>query len=206
MKIERFSRGGTVRLYLEILSGADGQTGESPTVAIQRVSDGLWLDGTAEEFVSTRQDNALTELDNANLPGLYYFDFDYETDGNESNEFLARFVNTGANALLEHRSIVFGAIPDVVEPGLCTITGTIYTADGEAASNAQVLGTVIPVNYDSLGRGYQHVEIEETHTDLLGQFELSFVRGLNVRLEIPSIGYDRRVEIPDQSSALFTDL
>jgi hypothetical protein len=206
VKIERFTRADTARLYLEIVASGVGQTAETPSVSIQRVSDDLWLDDAESEWVPTRQDIDLVELDVANLPGIYYYDFDNTVDDNTGTSFLARFVNAGANALLEHRSVVFGAVQAVADPALCNITGTIYGADGEVAPGAKVLGTIIPVNYDSLGRGYQNSEVQLTYTDLLGQFELPFVRGLDVRLEIPSIGYDRRVTIPAASSALFSAL
>jgi len=206
IKIERFSRDDTARLYLEIVASGVGQTAELPTLSIQRVSDDLWLDDAESEWVPTRQDIDLTELSSANLPGVYYYDFDHAVDDNTGTAFLARFALTGANALLEHRSVVFGAVQDVADPTLCNITGTIYGADGKVAPGAKVLGTIIPVNYDSLGRGYQNSEVQLTYTDLLGQFELPFVRGLDVRLEIPSIGYDRRVTIPATASALFSAL
>ncbi|HUX16559.1 MAG TPA: hypothetical protein VMW52_08795 [Phycisphaerae bacterium] len=204
LEIERYSRGSTASLFLEILAAGVGQTGEAPTVAIQRLSDSQWFDGAT--FVPTIQENALIQKDQANLPGVYYFDFDHALDATLSEEFLLRFRNTGANALLDHRHIIFGRLTDVVDPDLCAITGTIYTATGRRAPNTVVRATVIPVVTDTLGRGFQNVEVVQVYSDPQGEFELSLVRSLNVRLEIPDIGYDRKICVPDQASALFTAL
>jgi hypothetical protein len=97
-------------------------------------------------------------------------------------------------------------LTDVVEPDLCAITGTLFTATGRRAPNSLVRATVIPVASDALGRGYQNVEVVHVYSDSQGEFELSLVRELNVRLEIPDIGYDRKVCVPDQASVLYTDL
>lgn len=204
LEIERISRGSTAKLYLEILAAGVGQTTENPTVAIQRVSDGQWFDGAA--FVPTQQENLLTELDIANLPGLYVFSFDHTLDTTESSEFLIRFTNTGGNALLEHTHIIFGKLTDTVAPDLCSVTGTIFTATGRRAPNTLVRATLVPVAIDILGRGYQNLEVIQAYTDQQGEFSLPLVRGIGVRLEITDIGYDKSVIIPDAASVLFTAL
>jgi len=204
LEIQRFSRGSTARLFLEILAAGAGQTNESPTIAIRRLSDGLWFDGAA--FVPTLQSNAVEELDAPNLPGLYFFDFDHALDTTASNEFMVRFANTGANALLEHFHVIFGRLTDTVDPGLCSIIGTIFTADGKRSPNALVEATVIPVETDALGRGFQNLEVMRAYTDQLGEFELPLAQTLSVRLQIGAIGYDRKIVVPAQASALFTDL
>jgi len=42
--ISRHSRGATVRLFLDIINAGAGVISQSPTVAIQRRSDGKWFD------------------------------------------------------------------------------------------------------------------------------------------------------------------
>jgi hypothetical protein len=43
-------------------------------------------------------------------------------------------------------------------------------------------------------------------SDSLGFFQLPLIRGVRVRLQIPDIGYDKRVLVPAASSADFTTL
>lgn len=203
---EHFSRGSVAKLFLEITASGVGQTGESPTVSIQRLSDGLWLDPNTNTFVVTRQEAALVQVDATNLPGLYSFDFDHTIDTTLSQEFVARFTNTGANALTEHAKIMFGKITDTVNAETCNITGTIFTAAGARAPNTLVRATIIPVASNSLGQGFQNVEVITTYTDSLGEFDLTLARGLNAKLEIEDIGYDKKVCVPDQATVLFTDL
>jgi len=204
LEVQRFSRGSTARLYLDIVVAGVGQTNEAPTVSIERLSDNTWFDGTA--FVPTIVENAVTESDPANLPGVYFFDFNHVLDLTVSSEFLVRFKNAVPNAVLEHSHLIFGRLTDTVDAELCSVTGTIFTANGKRAQNVLVRATVIPVKTDNLGRGYQNVEVIQAYTDQLGQFEMPLVRLLNVRFEIPDIGLDKKVWIPDLPSVLFTAL
>jgi len=206
LEVERYSRGSTARLFLEILASGIGQTNESPTVAIQRQSDGQWLDIATSAFVPTIQEAALTELDQATLPGLYYFDFDHTVDLTASEGFVVRFKNLGANALIDHSHVLFGQLTDSVNPEMCSITGTLFTATGLRAANSLVRATVVPVKTDDLGRGYQNSDIISTYSDVQGEFTLSLVRGLNILLDIVDIGYSRKVCVPDSATALFTTL
>lgn len=65
----------SVSLYLSILdSNEQPVTGESPTIAIRRSSDGFFFDGT--NFVDTSgvpTNLSLTEIDTTAVPGLYKY-------------------------------------------------------------------------------------------------------------------------------------
>ena len=60
---------------VEILLGGSGQTGLSPSVAIKRVSDGLWLNAAGTGWTATTPSggsvHTMAELDATDLPGVY---------------------------------------------------------------------------------------------------------------------------------------
>lgn len=62
-----------VRATLEIVVAGTGQTGLSPTVAILRLSDNLWLQAGGGSWGASIATNTLTEVSSSNLPGLYSY-------------------------------------------------------------------------------------------------------------------------------------
>ncbi len=97
-------------------------------------------------------------------------------------------------------------MPAAAAPGLCSIQGTVFTADGQRLAGALVQATLIPVFTDGAGRGFQGDSVLKTYTGPDGAFDLPIVQGATIRLEIRAIGYDRRALVPNQSSVLFTTL
>lgn len=205
--LSRHSRGDTVRLYLDIIAAGAGVIGQAPTVAIQRVQDSSWFQVSDGTWQPTKVENAMSELDATNLPGKYYFDFDQSLDLLEaSTEYTVKKTNAAGTLALEYEQLAFGPLAAAVALELCSVQGTIYDAQGKALPNQIVRATMIPVYRDSLGRAVESDRLVATYTNESGDFDLPLIRGGTFRLEIPAIGYDRKVVTPDQSSALFTDM
>ena len=143
----------------------------------------------------------------ANLPGRYYFDFDQSLDEETaSTEYIVRKTNEGANARTEYEDLSFGPLAGAAELELCSVQGTVASAQGEPVRNVLVRATLVPTFKDGLGRVAVSEKVLATYTDGNGDFDLPLVRGGIFRLEIVAVGYDRKVTIPDQASVLFTDL
>jgi len=202
----RHSRGDTVRLYLDIISAGAGVISQSPTIAIQRLSDGKWFQASDGTWQSTIVENDMTQTDVTNLPGRYHFDFDQSLDTAEGSVwYIAKKSNIGV-ATLEYEDLVFGPLAAATGPELCSVQGTILSGQGEPVLNALVRATLIPVLKDALGRAYQADRVLSTYTDENGDFDIPLVREGTYRLEIDAVGYDRKITVPNQASALFTDL
>jgi hypothetical protein len=60
-----------VKASIEVVTAGTGQTGLSPTVAIQRISDGQWLANGGGSWAAGFATNPLVETDINNLPGHY---------------------------------------------------------------------------------------------------------------------------------------
>jgi hypothetical protein len=202
----RFSRGETVRLFLDVITAGAGVTALAPTIAIQRLADGKWFQDSDRSWQATIVDNPMVQTDATNFPGRYHFDFNHDLDDLQTTEFVAKKANSAAPVVLEYEDLTFGKLSAATEPALCSITGTIFTPNGKAARVEYIRATLIPVFKDAQGRGVQSDRVMLAATDENGDFSLPLVRGGVFRLEIPSIGYDRKVTIPNEASALFTDL
>jgi len=203
----RHSRGATVRLFLDIIAAGAGVIGQSPTTAIQRKADGMWLEQSSGTWVPTPVGNPMTQTDSVNLPGRYHFDFDQSLDLlSASTEYTARKVSDSGTLALDYEDLVFGPLAGVVALGLCSIQGTVFNIEGGPAKNTLVRATIIPIYKDSLGRGVQSSLVAATYTNEQGDFDLPLVQGATARLEVSAIGYDRKIVVPSQASVLFTDL
>lgn len=79
-----FAPGTTRGVYLFVSNAGSplGSPALSPSVAIQRESDGRFLDESLPDFVTgVAVFNAMAELDQSNQPGVYRFEFDQSVDG-----------------------------------------------------------------------------------------------------------------------------
>jgi hypothetical protein len=203
----RHSLGATVRLYLDIVTAGAGVISQTPTIAIRRVSDGYWLQDSDDSWQSTVVQNDMTQLDSVNLPGRYYFDFDQGLDEEEgSASYIVRKANTGVSARTEYEDIVFGPLPAAAAPELCSVQGSVFTAQGAPVKNVLVQATLVPTFLDGQGRAVQSERVMATYSNDQGDFDLPLVRGGVFRLQISAVGYDRKVTVPDQASVLFTAL
>lgn len=201
-----FPVGSVARLFFDLVTDGVGRTSETPTIAIQRGQDGLWLDSNRGVFQPAFATNPMLELDRANLPGRYYFDFDHQKDALVSARFIAKMASSATPLALSYQDLYFGKIPAVVAPGLCAIQGTLFGAGGVPLGGALVQATLIPVFTDTLGRGYEGDAVLKTFSGADGNFELGVVQGATIRLEIRAIGYDRRAVVPTDPSVLFIRL
>ena len=205
--IERYSRGQVARIYFDLISAGAGQIGLAPTASIKRLVDDKWFQASDDTWQTTIINNTMAQIDSVNLPGRYYLDFDQtKDDADESYEYLVKLEHLVAPITLEYRELVFGPLSYAIAPNLCAVTGTVYTVQGQPAPNELVQATLEPVYTDSLGRTAQADQVVGTHTDDNGDFSLSLIRNAIFRLQIDSVGYDRRVTIPDQATVVFTDL
>lgn len=205
--VSRYSRGDTVRLYLDIVSAGAGVVGQVPTFAIQRVLDGSWFQASDGTWQPTIVANAATQTNSSSLPGRYHLDFDQSLDVLKgSTEYIVKKANGGSPTLLEYEDLVFGPLAGAAALELCSVQGTIFDPQGNPSSNVLVRATLIPVFKDALGRSVEADRVVATYTNELGDFDLPLVRGATFRLEVDAVGFDKKVCIPDQSSVLFTDL
>ncbi|MBW2690431.1 MAG: hypothetical protein JRC99_10935 [Deltaproteobacteria bacterium] len=203
----RHSRGSTVRLFLDIIASGAGVIGESPMTAIQRKFDDKWFQVSDGTWVSTKVENPMSQTDSVNLPGRYHFDFDQSLDTLAgSTEYTVKKQTPSGTLALEYEDLVFGPLAGVVALELCSVQGTIFGPQGGAGLNSVVRATLIPVFKDGLGRVVESDRVVAAYANELGDFDLPLVRGGTFRLEIPAVGYDRKVVIPDQSSVVFSDL
>jgi hypothetical protein len=208
--MDRFPIGSTVNLDFTIISAGAGVTGETPSIAVQRVTDGFWHDSlqpTGSQFAASFNTDAMVEVDAANLPGLYRFALDHSEDLTASELFFVRLINTGANAQVEDKTIAFGPFRSAAALSTCNLFGTLLDIDGQADFNKPVRLSILPNTVLTTG-AKEGISVDriDTFTDNTGQFGVDLIRGLVVRLQIPSIGYDRKITIPNAASANFADL
>lgn len=200
-----YSLGSVARFYFSVIAGGAGQAGLSPTTAIQRVADGSWFQAIDNSWVPTIVENPMVQVDVANFPGLYAFDFDQSLDTLQGSQRYLVKQSEGTTPVLSYEEKVFGPIGSTTDPALCSVTGTVYDGMGEPKENVLVRAILEPVFKDNLGRAYSDRTVA-TYTNALGDFDLPLVRNATFRLEIADVGYDRKVVIPDQASVVFTDL
>src|SRR4029450_2748851 len=112
----RFPVGSVATLYFDLIASGEGQTGQSPMVALLRRTDRRWYNAATGAFQEAYVENAMRELDPVNLPGRYAFEFDHAKDELVSMGFLAKKTNAGALSALEYEEIAFGPLPGVTRP------------------------------------------------------------------------------------------
>jgi len=204
--ISRYPLASVARLSLDIIASGAGVISQSPTAAIKRLSDGKWFQVSDGIWQTTIVENAMTQTDSVNLPGRYHFDFDQSFDLlAQSKDYVAKLTNV-ATPRLEYRDLVFGPMAAAGEMTLCSVQGTVVSAQGEPIPNVLVEATLMPVYNGGSGRAVESGRVSRAYTNVTGDFDLPLVRGGIFRLEIDTVGYDRKVTIPNQSSVLFTDL
>lgn len=208
--MDRYPIASVANLDLTIESSGVGVAGEAPVAIIQRQSDGYYYDGTqasGSQFASTLATNAMVEVDSANLPGLYQIQFPHSEDLTSSELFLVRYQNGGAAPLLVDETIGFGPFRSAEAPEMCTLYGTVLDISGAPGANRQVRIAVLPNTILSSGdKPGVLVGNVDVYTDTSGMFSVNLVRSLIARLQIVSIGYDRKIVVPDAASANFADL
>lgn len=208
--MERFPISATINLDLTIETAGAGITGETPVAVIDRLSDGFFYDGAlvgGSRFTATYATNAMTEVDSVNLPGLYRYQFDHEEDLTASEYFFVRLLNTGANARIDDQTIAFGPLRTAISPDLCALYGSVLDINGQPDINKNVRVSILPNTVLTTGsKPGVSVDRIEMFTDSNGGFSIDLIRGLTIRLQIPSIGYDKKIAIPDASSVNFADL
>jgi hypothetical protein len=199
----RHAVGETIRLHASL-----SLAGLTPTVRIRRKSDGRYYNGSIalplDPFQVAVFDNPMLELAPVQLPGVYYFDFPQSRDLLGMSQYLVHMANSSP-AEKQDLVLLTGPFLSPTEVAMCTVFGTILDPHGRPRPNIAAKATVIPVALVAPATGISLVEIDAT-TDENGLFSMSLAQGLRVRLEIPEIGYDKRVLIPALSSADFTTL
>ena len=206
----RYALGSTASLYFTLDSSGVGATGQTPTANIQRLSDSKYYDdslASGSRFAAAVKANSMTEVDATNWPGLYKYDFPHTEDTSGTEFFLVRFKNSGTPVKLDHVHFAFGPIRTPIVASLCNLFGTVVDVSKNAVNNALVRVSILPNNF--LGTAAKEgvaAGIVETRTNATGAFSIDIFQGLVVRLEIPVIGYDKKITIPSSSSANFANL
>ncbi len=202
----RYALGSTPRLTLDVIVSGVGIISLSPTVAIKRLADGKWFQASDGTWKTNPVANAMTQTDSTNLPGRYHFDFDQSLDTlTSSTAYLARKVSV-STPVTEYEDLDFGPMASVSAPDTCSVQGTVFTGQGEPMRGAVVRATLQPILTTGLGRAVDSAKIVMSYTDEVGAFDLPLVRGGTFRLEVPTVGFDRKVTIPDLATVLFTEL
>lgn len=205
--IERFPLGATARFFNDIIAAGVGVAAQEPTIAIRRQSDGKWFQLSDASWQTTVVEHLMAPTDVTNLPGRYHFDFDQALDTMvASTMYVVTLKNLGSYARLEYRDVGFGPMAAVENMTLCSVQGSIVSVQGDPIVNVPIRATLVPVFLGGLGRAVENGRIAVAYTDYAGNFDLPLVRGGIFRLEIGTVGYDRKVTIPDLASVLFTDL
>lgn len=88
--------GDAVNLAFEIAVNGAGVTGQTPVVAVQRISDSQWLNDAKTAWQAGYNDIVLTELDATNLPGVY--GTDVTQFGGAEEKWRVYYKNTGTYA------------------------------------------------------------------------------------------------------------
>jgi hypothetical protein len=205
--LTRHSRGDTVRIFLDIVAAGAGVITQGPSAAIQRRLDGKWFNAGDGTWALSKVENAMAQTDSVNLPGRYHFDFDQSLeDMAGSTEYAVKKQNFVGTLALEYEDLVFGPLAGATSPTLCSVQGSVSSAQGEPRQNVLVRATLEPVYTDGLGHAFEADSVVMTYTNELGDFDMPLVRGGVFRIEIAAVGYNRRALIPDLASVLFTDL
>lgn len=203
----RYSLGSMPRLYLDIIAAGVGVISQTPTIAIKRLADGKWFQVSDGSWQNTIVKNLMTQTDSVNMRGRYHFDFDQSLDTIPgSGDYIAIKQNESGTLAQEFEDLAFGPMPATTSPELCSVQGAIYNAQGVPVRGAVVRATLQPVLKDGIGRVIDSTSIVTGYTNETGDFDLPLVRGGTFRLEVPIVGYDRKVTIPDEPVVLFTDL
>ena len=77
-----------------------GVIGLSPTVSIRRISDGQFLDFGTSTFQAAFVDTTMTEVDAANLPGVYEVVWDSSQEITSDGDYVATYTVSEPNAKL----------------------------------------------------------------------------------------------------------
>lgn len=203
----RHAIGENVRLVLSVVTAGAGVTGLTPTAAIRRQSDGFWFNGTisapTDPFASAHATNAMAALDATNLPGMYFFDFPQARDTQVVSDYEVRLQSTSATLAIDDLALRMGPLAATLLPE-CSIFGTVKDGAGSPIPNSIVRATPIPVSVPSAGQGIAMTPPVLAMTNALGFFSISLVQGINIRLEIPDVGYDNQVLVPNVTSTPFS--
>jgi hypothetical protein len=200
--------GELIRLQTALIVAGAGVPGASLAAIIKRLGDGKFFNGSisapADPFQTAVYLNSMSQLDAVNLPGVYKFDFPQARDPLGLQDYAVRMLCVSP-MFTEDLILRTGPQIATLAPTLRNVFGTLFDGSGQCLINQVVRANVIPVSTPSAGVGIGEF-LAAVSTDATGFFQLPLIRGVRVRLEIPAIGYDKRVLVPAASSADFTTL
>lgn len=144
-----------ISVSFEAVAGGVGDAGLTPTVAIQRKSDGLYLQSGGGSWGAGFATNNMTEVDASNQPGLY----EYAVPSGQlsrtagADGYFVKVVES-VNSLLEYSSI------SVYDPGaVWSEDRTDHVAAGTLGQLLQIVAGLVQYNhrlssptYDANGR------------------------------------------------------
>jgi hypothetical protein len=170
-----------VYLFIALTGSVFGAPGLLPEIAIQRESDGRFLDPDLPDFVSGPAIFAsMLEVDGSNQPGLYVFDFDQSVDG-ELGRYIA-YIRETPNTIVRIEQIDFAGVVTLAPEGLpfAGIEGLTDTGLGALVARASAVSSpFVPVRYRLFAALESDLEAPEdvfADTFILGDFRVPRIR------------------------------
>lgn len=128
----------------------------------------------------------------------------YEYADNTGHPLDWYHITTVTGAVESEASLDFQAIQD---DGLCIVEGQIVNLSGRGVFNSEVsVKIIVPVQEDTARNQAISQNSISTISDHMGRWRLPLLRSQQVLLQIPAIGYNQVVTVPDQDFVLFKDL
>jgi hypothetical protein len=122
---------GTIdKLVFTITSGGVGIAAQTPVVVIQKQSNDYYFNGVG--YTPTYTEINMNEVDAANFPGKYVYDFNQGLDTtitNSSETYSIRYKNTGTYALTVDEEITF-SLSNVISSTSVATPGAEFTVPG----------------------------------------------------------------------------
>lgn len=186
-------------------------------VRIRRVSDGYYFDPTTNNFHPANPEN---------VPLWYYFEPLFDV-GSLKSKTIVTLPTTAQDLLFEYESFdydepeteppvideesidvfferhIFGGPKSVSEPDVCVVFGTLKDVSGAPLSGQKVEAFLNRAGFFTHKAGligYASTVL----TDDTGYFELPLIRGLDVTVNVPVVGFSTRGFVPNLPSVELT--
>ncbi|MCK5615447.1 hypothetical protein KAR91_77000, partial [Candidatus Pacearchaeota archaeon] len=122
--------GTTDKLIFTITAGGQGIASQTPVVVIQKQSNDYYFNGAG--YTPTYTEVNMAEVDSANFPGKYAYDFNQALDTtitSSTETYSIRYKNTGTYALTVDEEITF-SLSNVISSTSVATPGIEFTVPG----------------------------------------------------------------------------
>lgn len=180
----------------------------SMDVRIRKVRTGEYYDPSSKTLV---EDDGSLDLDTLWVPMLPFWDtldiFEIDIDFLEEpvGDFVFEYrTYDGADYHEDgYERHLFGTGMSEEKPAVSVLHGTVRNVAGEAMAGQRVDVYLNKSGYFVHKSGLVGTSVSAL-TDSTGYFELELIRGLEVTVSVPSIGFTVRGKVPDESQTLLT--